>query len=337
MKKLFLSTAMMVCMVSVNAQQDVHYSQFYSMPLAINPATAGIFEGGFRLNMDYRSQWKSVTTPWNTIAASADMKFLEDDISGNFFTGGAMFYTDKAGDSNFKTGLYNLAFGYTVHISKGAYFSTAIQGGIIQNSMDYNSLYFESQYNGYEFDKSWPTNEIQSGAVSFTKGDLSLGVNYFNEIDDDKTIFIGAAGNHLLAHKVNFLTTSDRIFRKVTIHGGAQFKIERMAFVPNFLVALQGPNQVINIGNELRIWLREQSHFTGFNDEMSFGIGTYYRLGDALLLGGKFNYAGFTLTGSFDFNTSQFNVATGGNGGFEIMVGYRANFGTGKGKQTRFL
>ncbi len=337
MKKYIFCGTLLFTNVLAYTQQDPHFSQFYSTPLSINPAMAGNFEGGFRMNLDYRTQWTSVTTPWKTMSATGDFRFGEDETSGNFFNGGAMFYTDKAGDSKFKTGLYNAIFGYTVHISKGAYFTTAIQGGVIQNSINYSDLYWESQYNGYEFDNSRPTNENQSGALSFTKGDLSLGTYYLNAIDDKKTIYFGLAGNHLLAHKVNFGTLTDRIYRKFTFHGGAQFRMGNFGLLPNFMVLFQGPNRIINFGTEYKLWLKDQSHFTGFNDEISASIGTYYRLGDALMIGGKFNYAGFTLSGSYDITTSAFNAATNGRGALEILLGYRANFGIGKGTHSRFL
>lgn len=337
MKRFLLGTGIVLTSVSGMAQADTHYSQFYSLPLGINPATAGIFEGSLRATLDYRSQWASVTTPWKTMAFASDFKFAEDDQSGNFFNGGVFVSNDKAGDSKFKTGVYNLAFGYTVHISHDAYFTTAIQGGMIQNSIDYSDLNWESQYNGYEFDNARPTNEAQKGAFSYNRGDLSLGVYYFNAIDDKNTIFLGASGNHLLAHNVSMTGVKDHIFRKYSAHGGAQFTIERFALIPNFLVSMQGPNFITNIGLDSKIWLSDQSHFTGFVDEISFGIGTYYRWGDAIMLAGRFNYAGFTLSGSYDFNISQFNQATLYKGGFEMLLTYRKAFGIGKGSSTKFL
>jgi type IX secretion system PorP/SprF family membrane protein len=337
MKKYIITSGFIITNLVAYTQQDVHYSQFYSLPSAVNPATAGIFDGSFRATLDYRQQWTSITTPWKTMAAAADFKFAEDDLTGNFFNGAVLVYNDNAGDSKFKTGLYNLTFGYTVHISHGAYFTAALQGGLIQNSINYSDLYFESQYNGYKFDESRPTLENQDGTVSFTKGDLSLGVNYFNALDDSKTIFFGAAGNHLLAHKVSFTGINDHIFRKVTIHGGAQFIIGKAGIIPNFMASFQGPNMVVNLGSDLKIFVKEQSSYTGFINEMSYGGGVYYRFGDAVLLAGKFNISGFSLSAGYDINVSGLKSASNGKGAFEMLVGWRANFGIGKGKTTKFL
>jgi type IX secretion system PorP/SprF family membrane protein len=337
MKKIILSAGVLLIGGFANAQSDVHYSQFYSLPTAINPATAGIFEGSVRASFDYRTQWAAVTTPWTTMAFASDFKFGEDDQTGNFFNGGVMVYNDKAGDSQFKTGLYNISFGYTIHVSRDAYFTTAIQGGLIQNSIDYSALNWESQYNGYEFDQSWATNENQKGQFSQNRGDISLGIYYFNAIDDKKTIFMGASGGHLLGHNVSMMGVKDNIFRKYTVHGGAQFIIERFGLIPNFVATMQGPNMIINVGSDYKIWFNDQSHFTGFIDEISMGFGTYYRFGDAFMFAAKFNYAGFTLSGNYDFNLSQFSKATLGRGGLEMLLTYRHAFGVGKGSQTKFL
>ena len=337
MKKIFLGVGIVLTNVVGYTQGDTHFSQFYSLPMGMNPATAGIFEGTVRATFDYRQQWASVTTPWKTGAFASDFKFGEDDQTGNFFNGGVMVYNDKAGDSQFKTGLYNLSFGYTVHLSHDAFFTTAIQGGMIQNSIDYTDLNWESQYNGYEFDNAKPTMENQKGQFSYNRGDLSLGIYYFNAIDDKNTIFMGLSGNHMLAHNVSMMGVKDHIFRKYTAHGGAQFIIERFAFIPNFMVTYQGPNFIANIGSDYKIWLSDQSHYTGFIDEISFGFGTYYRWNDAIMFSGKFNYAGFTLSGSYDYNISKFNKATLSKGGFEMLLTYRKAFGIGKGSSTRFL
>jgi hypothetical protein len=121
------------------------------------------------------------------------------------------------------------------------------------------------------------------------------------------------------------------------VHGGCQVVIGNVAVIPNFLTMFQGPNHVINVGTDLKFLLREQSLMTGFIDEISLSLATYLRVGDALFTGLRFNYAGFSLGAMYDYNISSLNTATKGNGGFEIFLGFKAGFGTGKGNTTRFL
>ena len=46
--------------VSSSIAQDIHFSQYYNMPLTTNPAMTGLVNGEFRVQGIYRNQW------WNT-------------------------------------------------------------------------------------------------------------------------------------------------------------------------------------------------------------------------------------------------------------------------------
>ena len=56
-------------------------------------------------------------------------------------------------------------------------------------------------------------------------------------------------------------------------------------------------------------------------------IGPYLRLGDAAYIVSRFNWNGVSFAVSYDFNMSSLTTATSGNGGFELMLGYTADFG----------
>lgn len=53
--------------------QDIHFSQYYSAPLTINPALTGGFAGDYRAGVNYRSQWVSVTVPYRTFDIYGDL------------------------------------------------------------------------------------------------------------------------------------------------------------------------------------------------------------------------------------------------------------------------
>ena len=57
--------AVLILTMSVlsTAAQDIHFSQYYSAPLTINPALTGGFAGDYRAGVNYRTQWGSVTVP----------------------------------------------------------------------------------------------------------------------------------------------------------------------------------------------------------------------------------------------------------------------------------
>ena len=321
----------------INAQQDIHFSQFYSVPLLVNPGTAGMFEGDIRLVTDYRSQWKSITTPYTSMSAMIDFPIAKGKAeNGSFFGGGVSFYNDKAGDSKFTSGQYTATFSYILEIARDQHLALGLQGGLIQKSVNYDNLYWDSQFTGLEFDTDLPSYESEP-TDQFSRADLNFGLYYFNAANDEYQLFGGISGGHLTAPNVSFLGVTEKLYRKFTIHGGAQFLTGNTAFVPNLLFILQGPNRIFNIGSDVKFILREQSKVTGFVDEVSFALGAYYRAGDAVMGGLKFNYAGLTISGMYDLNTSKLTAATSGNGAYEILIGYRAGFGTGKGSATKFF
>lgn len=331
-----IAIALLFISASAMAQQDIHFSQFYSAPSYINPGTTGVFNGDIRAMINYRSQWKSISEPFTTITASADAKAVNTE--SGFLGLGAVFYNDKAGASKLTTGNYALNIAYALEIASDMYLSLGVQPGVLQKSINTSALYYETQFTGQSFNAALPSGETAL-AQKFTAFDLGAGMYWMYRPNKLTGLYLGAAAAHLTQPNVSFLGANDKLLRKYTFHGGAEveFKNTNMSILPNFLVKLQGPNRIINVGSDFKYIIQKQSHFTGFVNEMSVALGGYYRVGDAFWGTMQFNWTGFTLAFSYDLNLSDLSVATNGNGGMELLLMYRAGIGTGKGKSTRFL
>ena len=76
--------------------QDIHFSQFFETPLLRNPALAGIFTGDLRIQAVYRTQWASVTVPYQTGSINAEYKLPIGNTNDFLSVGGEVLY-DKAG------------------------------------------------------------------------------------------------------------------------------------------------------------------------------------------------------------------------------------------------
>ena len=46
--------------LSIKAQVDPHFSQYYVYPAWLNPALTGAFDGDYRIAGIYRSQWGNI-------------------------------------------------------------------------------------------------------------------------------------------------------------------------------------------------------------------------------------------------------------------------------------
>ena len=123
---------------SVFGQQDVHFSQFFSSPLTLNPANAGIFDGDLRAIVNYRNQWSSISKSYATSAASLDFPILRE-MGGGMFGLGVNFSKDGSGDSKLSTTNFALSVAYHLDISGGQnnhYLSLGFQAGAIQRSIN---------------------------------------------------------------------------------------------------------------------------------------------------------------------------------------------------------
>jgi type IX secretion system PorP/SprF family membrane protein len=331
MKKLGIAIALILgvgVQQNATAQQDIHFSQFFASPININPASAGMFTGDMRMFTNYRNQWKSIGTPFRTIAASVDGSMLGGSLNNGFMGWGLSFFTDKAGDSQMSSNKYNATFAYALETGNNSYLSLGLQGGLLQRTVDFGGLYWENQFNGTTFDQAVASGE-SFGSSKATAIDIGAGMLFYSAIDDLTKIHLGISGHHLTTPDVTFLGEEEKLYRKYTVHGGGEFRLKNTntSFLPNFIASFQGPNRYVNLGTDVKYIMQEGSKFTGYQDEISIAFGGYYRLGDAIYATGRFNYASLSVGVSYDFNLSGLTIATSGLGGMELFLGYKIAFG----------
>ena len=333
MKKINL-LVLLSFMLSANlfAQQDPHFSQFFSSPLTLNPANAGIFNGDLRAIMNYRSQWGSVSKAYATTAASLDMPVLKK-MGGGMFGLGLNFFKDVAGDSKLSTVNYALSLAYHLDVSGGQknhFISLGFQGGMIQRSITYDNLSWDNQWNGSGFDRQvLPTNINDLGGTSVSAFDISTGLHWYFAPSSVTRFHGGLSMFHANAPDIGFNSES-KLLRKYTLHGGGEIALTsgQTAITPNFVTVMQGANKYTDIGAEFKYFLQEHSKFTNYKNVMFISFGPYLRWGDATYVVGRFNWSGMTASVSYDFNISDLSNASSGSGGFEVMLGYKMDLST---------
>ena len=67
-------------------------------------------------------------------------------------------------------------------------------------------------------------------------------------------------------------------------------------------------------------------------------LGRYLRWGDAAYIVSRLGWNGVELAFSYDFNLSELSIASGGSGGFEVMLGYKMDLSANatRGHSVRF-
>src|SRR5258705_13425195 len=79
--------------------QDLHFSQFFNSPLVTNPANTGFIpEGDYRLGVNYRNQWASITAfPYKTMSAFGDVQVMPNQENTGWLGLGGLILRDVAG------------------------------------------------------------------------------------------------------------------------------------------------------------------------------------------------------------------------------------------------
>lgn len=329
-----------------SSAQDIHFSQFTQSPLTVNPGLAGTTVW-IRAGLIYRTQWKAVTIPYNTIGASFDIKSKKRWIKSskatekyrqsndNGFGWGVNFYNDKAGDGRMGTFQANATLAYQMMLDKRNMLALGFQGGMLQRSINYDKLYWGTQYDptsatGYNT-ALYPQGDkgIATGDASFIKADLSTGIIYTYKKgesnmrgNDQLELTLGGALFHINQPKYSFLGSAEKLYQRMVLHGMSIIGIKhtRIAFLPAFMIQKQGPNQEIFAGSLIRYTLKEDSKYTGYVKGASISAGGYYRNKDAFVAAALFEFSSYGIGVSYDFNLSGLKTVSSGRGGFEITL-----------------
>jgi len=306
--------------------QDVHFSQFYSAPLLLNPGATAAFDGKFRAGIHFRNQWSSIGSPYQTYSASAEMALLKKKGGDNSLGVGLVMFGDKAGNAALKRTQFNFSLSYNAKLNDQHNLALGLQGGYAQRSIDNDVLQWGSQYNGTSYDKNIErpyTSEFSNASYI----DLSSGLLWNYQISNMAEVSAGAALFHLNTPQQSLLDNGDdKLARKIIVHGEGRIAKRKsdLAYFPNFMFALQGSMMEINAGAMVRYMLKEGAKYTGFIKGNAFYFGGNYRFRDAVIIAAALEIADWKLGLSYDINISGLKKATLGRGGFEISLVYQA-------------
>lgn len=299
--------------------QDIHFSMFYASPLTLNPALTGTGDGDYRVAGIYRDQWRSVTAPFQTGAASFDMPlplpFLKKDRLGV----GGQFVFDKAGKSQYQTIMGNVMVSYHKSLDAAArhYLGLGVSVGYQQESFNPNGLIFPSMHLGDDFDPAAPTGE---GNLNTRTGgmDMSTGLLYQARPIDRLGIIAGFTVHHIILPKRSFLGNDYRINPRWVGHLGVRVNVGKgFSVVPGFLAQFQNKAREFNFGTAV-----EYASRFGKTDWL-VSLGGWYRPGDAGIITAGVEMYRIRLMAAYDINHSMLRPATQGRGAFEIALQFQ--------------
>ena len=342
MKRVLVIFVFITSGLGLSAQQDYHFSQFFASPISYNPANTGAFEGDLRGVLNYRSQFGSVSEPYKTFgfAADAPIKLTNDAYDNNFLGVGLNVVSDNAGTIDFNQLHVASSAAYAIDLGgtkeNPHFISLGLQIGFLQRSMDFSNSTWETQWTGTSFNQGVASGEQYAGELTESNVSLGAGVSWFNAFSDNARILVGGAILHANSPSMEILGREDNLLRKYTGHVSMAVapKDQSVVYYPNLFVMFQGPNRIIDIGSEIEFTLWDRTEFTDFRNNLSTNLGAYYRFEDAIYFIGRANYYDFSLGISYDFTASQLSENNNGQGGVELVIGYRTRFsGPGTNRQ----
>lgn len=316
--------------------QDVHFSQYTSSPMLLNPALTASWKD-FQLIIQQKQQWQSVKA-YSTSGLSFEIKasrfnwdkldrmtalYKKKLMKGLAF--GINVYSDKAGDASMRTNNINLGIAYHARLDEYNALSMGIIGGIIQSSIAADQLRWNNQYGASGYDPTINSNENINGSrivPDFGTGLLWTYGKVSNTItsNSETNIHAGVSVMHLNRPNQTFLGGEDRLNMRLTFHSGASIGItnSNASVCPSLLFMKQGKQTEVTAGMLFKFEMKESSKITGFIKGSTVVMGCYYRNKDAVIPYFGFEFSAYSFGFSYDINTSGMTRVTSGKGGIEI-------------------
>jgi len=328
MKRKFLPAVfiMLAPLFSV-AQADIHFSQFYETTILRNPALTGVFAGNYKVGVYYRTQWSSVTNPYETVLFNAEYRISLSRFSDDFLSFGILGYSDRAGEIDQRINAFYPALNYNKSLNpdNNSYLSFGFVGGYLQYSFDPSKATFNNQFQNGAFDPNSPTFESFPNPKRNVV-DMGVGVNYNLSPgkSNEATYVIGVSCYHFNAPAFTYYSGRDyKENTRININGAMAHDINENYEVQlhaNF--SLQGTYNEF-IGGALVGW-RSLDPYE--EPRLAMYAGLMYRYNDAIIPVVKLKYKSMSLGLSYDINVSTLKNASNMQGGYELTLSSSAFF-----------
>jgi len=313
-KKVF---TILVCIGVLFAQkskgQDAQLSQYDGAPILFNPANTGMLKfTDMRVAAVYRSQWSALSTGINTFGVSFDM-----GTKKRFGLGGYFLNTDAANVINTSNFMVSGAYQITDPYQTKYMLSAGVQLGVLYKRVNTNDLIFDSQYNGFIFDREIPSFE-NFDRTSRLMLDANIGFSY-KSTDRTKRVnmFADAAVFHITMPNEAFIGEAEsRLPIRWMGNFGARVEVNR-----EFILTPQVIYMMQRESNQILANVMGQYEIKGTPYQALGGLG--YRTSDAVIVhaGVRHNSNIFRL--SYDINISSLSSYTQNRGALEFTVIYR--------------
>ncbi len=278
--------------------QDVHFSQFHFSKSTTNPSLMHFQENDYEINLQRRSQWSSVSTPFKTLLISFNAKNLYKNISI-----GATLLNDEGGDAYFSTDGISLLLSRSIKVKKRI-FAVGIQTSFYNRSLNYDELIFnEDEFLDFR---------------NFSFIDFSFGFSAISQISKSSKLISGCSAYHLNNPRQSFYSIKQVYLSPKYILHSSYSKIlsNNIELSPTIYFSNNEAERELIIGSGVTYKL---------NDKLNLKSGFYNRINDAVFFTLGIQNENIQAVISYDINTSSLSNASNSFGGLEFVISYGWN------------
>ena len=287
--------------------QDIHFSMLDLDPLLFNPAYSGFFDGTGRFGAVYRNQWASVSTPFQTFTATAELSLMRSTRNRNGLSAGLWISNDRAG---------TLDYGATTVSAIGSFFqavgngdnllSFGLEAGIGQVGFNLNNIVLD------DGSEAFPSTSVFYPT-------LGAGMAWFSQWTEQLYTKAGFSMRNINEPEISYLATGNsRLARHWNIYVRGEWRTDGLlGILPVVGYQHQGAYSELVYGCDLRWYLNERPR-----DYLVLSAGITGRHADAACINLAVLWHEWTFAFSYDANLSRLAEASHTLGAFELGVLY---------------
>ena len=319
-KKIAVTGICNLCFViSLNAQ-DLHFSQFMNSPMLTNPANTGFIpDGDYRLGMNYRNQWASITAfPYKTMSAFGDVQVMQNRDNTGWMGLGGLILRDVAGTGSLTSTKVYGSVAYHQMVNAGSLISLGFNVGWANKNINTSALTFPSQWNGKFFDLHQTTTAPTLDVNNISYIDMQVGANYAYFPTSKAYVNAGFSAMHVNRPKESFFDSQSGVDNRIAVRytgflNGSFMVSDNLIVNPNAYFSLQAKSYEIVGG------LNAHYNLSPEGDKILIG-GVYYRYKDAVIPMIGLGYKDYTFTFTYDATMSTLKTFNNTRGAFEFSL-----------------
>ncbi len=312
-----------VCLFAVvfcnrSIAQDIHLSQPFMNPLLLNPSLTAEGDSDWRVMGNYRSQWRSLGTPFITNSLGFDKKFVV--LGQNLGVGGVVLY-DQSGDGNLTNFAAGISSAYERSIGQ-----LVLRGGasgmFVTKQIDLNKLTFPEQYDRTQggFNSTFDNAESVSAQTS-SYFDITLGITAIYTINNRLKAGVGVSNYHINQPNESLFAEDNKRTPFYNYQLFAEYTFNnRLSFEPYLIYSFISKASQMLIGSEVNYQLINQPQNIEY---VVGGLSTragFNRNVDAIIAKAGVGFKHLELGVSYDFTFSTLRQVANYRGALEFGV-----------------